>query len=120
LNLDWKSGELAEGLACYREGKFFLAHEHWEVVWLSADEPEKSFLQALIQMSSACHHRQRGNGKGAVSLMSKSLLRLEGFPPGFGGIDVGALCGEARACLRLLREGELPPLGPSPQIKVLE
>jgi len=39
LPLDWKQGELAEGLHCYRNGKFFDAHEHWEAVWLRAVEP---------------------------------------------------------------------------------
>ena len=120
MDLDWKSGELAEGLDCYRRGEFFQAHEHWEVVWLKAEEPEKSFLQALIQMSSACHHRQRGNAKGAVSLMGKSLLRLESSPPGFGGIDVVTLCAEARECLQLLTEGELQLSVASPRIMVLE
>jgi uncharacterized protein len=54
--LDWSCGELAEGLRCYRAEEFFLAHEHWEGVWLKAQEPEKTFLQALIQTTAAFHH----------------------------------------------------------------
>ncbi|MGA8041663.1 MAG: DUF309 domain-containing protein, partial [Terracidiphilus sp.] len=48
--LDWTRGPLAEGLACYHLGEFFLAHEHWEAVWLTLRQPEKNFLQALIQV----------------------------------------------------------------------
>ncbi len=42
--LDWSCGVLAEGLQCYKSGEFFLAHEHWEGVWLKCEEPEKMFL----------------------------------------------------------------------------
>jgi hypothetical protein len=120
LDFDWKRGELAEGLACYRRGEFFLAHEHWETVWLQLDEPEKSFLQALIQMSSACHHRQRGNLRGAISLMRKSLRRLETCPTRFWGIEVSALCGEVRKWLRLLEDGDSTGPGTSPLISLVD
>ena len=52
VSIDWNREELAEGLACYRRGEFFVTHEHWESVWLTLEEPEKSFLQALIQMAA--------------------------------------------------------------------
>src|SRR6266852_2759195 len=62
-------GELAEGLRCYRSQKYFAAHEHWERVWLATKGPEKSFLQALTQLAAALQHFQRGNSRGAASLM---------------------------------------------------
>ena len=61
MPLDWSCGALAEGLQCYESGEFFLAHEHWEGVWLNCEEPEKTFLQALIQITAAFHHLQRKN-----------------------------------------------------------
>jgi len=30
-------------------------------VWLKAIEPDKTFLQGLIQITAALHHWQRGN-----------------------------------------------------------
>jgi hypothetical protein len=45
VSFDWSCGALAEGLTCYRRAEFFLAHEHWESVWLTLEEPEKSSLQ---------------------------------------------------------------------------
>ena len=47
MALDWSCGALAEGLRCYRNEEFFLAHEHWEAIWLHCEEPEKTFLQAF-------------------------------------------------------------------------
>jgi predicted metal-dependent hydrolase len=120
MALDWKRGALAEGLACYQCGEFFAAHEHWESVWLRAEEPEKSFLQALIQMSSACHHRRRGNLRGAVSLMRKSLRRLELCPPRFGRIDASSLCRQGREWLRLLEQGDAGGAVTCPQIMIVE
>jgi hypothetical protein len=105
MSLDWKSGALAEGLACYRRAEFFLAHEHWESVWLELHEPEKSFLQALIQIAVAFHHLQAGNSAGAVSLLRRALRRIELLPESFGGIAVMHLCTEARVWLRVLESG---------------
>lgn len=102
MPLDWKSGALAEGLACYRRTEFFEAHEHWESVWLQLEEPEKSFLQAVIQTTAALHHWRAGNRVGAASLLRRALRRLETRPACFGGIDAGTLREEIRAWLQAL------------------
>ena len=106
--LDWSSGALAEGLRCYRAEEFFLAHEHWEGVWLQAQEPEKTFLQALIQTTAAFHHLQRGNRRGAASLLRRALRRLESYETSFGGVRVGALREEIRAWVLALEENDAP------------
>ncbi len=103
--LDWKSGALAEGLECYRRGEFFEAHEHWEGEWLRLEEPEKSFLQALIQTAAAFHHYKSGNPAGAASLLRRALRRLEACPAQFGGVAVGPLREEARVWVRAM-EGD--------------
>ena len=51
MELDWSSGELADGLRLYEAGEFFAAHESWELVWLRTPPPEKAFLQGLIQVT---------------------------------------------------------------------
>ena len=102
MSLDWKCGALAEGLGCYRSAEFFLAHEHWESVWLRLDEPEKSFLQALIQTTAAFHHFRAGNSAGATSLLKRALRRLELCPECFGGIDVTPLRAEICDWVRAL------------------
>lgn len=99
--LDWRNGALATGLSCYRKGEFFEAHEHWEAVWLAQGEPLKSFLQAVIQVTAACHHVQRGNPVGAVSLLTRSLHRLESCPAHFGGLDVVQLRTDIAQALQL-------------------
>jgi predicted metal-dependent hydrolase len=104
--LDWTRGELAEGLRCYRAGEFFEAHEHWEVVWLELQEPEKAFLQALIQVAAAFHHFQHGNRIGTTSLLQAALRRLDPRSPSFGGLSVTSLCMEIRQWLRALERDD--------------
>lgn len=106
MSLDWSSGALAEGLHCYVSGEFFLAHEHWESVWLKCDEPEKTFLQALIQITAAFHHLHRRNFKGAASLLRGALRRLDAFPAAYGGIEVAAVRESVREWLQVLGAGE--------------
>lgn len=91
MPFDWTRGPLADGLACYRAGEFFEAHEHWEAVWLECSEPEKTFLQSLIQVSAAFHHLGRGNLTGARSLLTRALRRLEQYPNEFAGVAVDGL-----------------------------
>lgn len=109
MTLDWNSEALSGGLRCYRNGEFFEAHEHWEAIWLQCDEPEKTFLQALIQVTAAFHHLERKNKRGAVSLLTRALRRLEHFPKEYGGIDVETLRENVRGWLQRL-DGEDPAL----------
>jgi predicted metal-dependent hydrolase len=69
MNFDWTQGGLAEGLRRYHAGQFFAAHEAWESVWLECQEPEKMFLQALIQVTAAFPHLQRNNPRGTALLL---------------------------------------------------
>ncbi len=117
MSLDWNSGALAEGLECYKAGKYFEAHEHWESVWLKCEEPEKTFLQALIQITAAFHHFQQKNLKGAASLLRRALRRLDAFPAAYGGIKVGAVRESVRAWLRALDREEPSPKLPIPRIR---
>jgi hypothetical protein len=117
MTLDWDCGALAEGLRCYKSGQFFLAHEHWEGVWLTCAEPDKTFLQALIQITAAFHHLQRKNLIGAASLMRAALRRLDAFPATYGGIEVEDLRACVRAWLLALDREDASLRPPIPQIR---
>jgi hypothetical protein len=112
--LDWKSGALAEGLRCYGNAEYFVAHEHWESVWLGLDEPEKSFLQALIQTTAAFYHLNTENRVGAASLLRRALRRLDMCSAEFGGVDVVSLKEAVGAWLGALENGNrtMPEVAP--------
>ena len=116
MPFDWTHGELANGLNCYRNQEFWVAHEHWEAVWLQCDEPDNTFLQAIIQVTAAFHHLQKGNLKGLASLLKKSLGRLDNFPAFYGGVEVEPLRESIRQWLRALENGHPSPQLPFPKI----
>jgi uncharacterized protein len=105
MKFDWTQGALAEGLRLYQEREFFRAHEAWESVWLKSQEPEKMFLQGLIQVTAAFHHLERNNPLGTARLLKAALGRLERYPVCFGGISVGLLCDDIREWLQALDAG---------------
>ncbi|HXI38686.1 MAG TPA: DUF309 domain-containing protein [Bryobacteraceae bacterium] len=118
MSLDWTQGDLREGLCCFHSGAFFEAHEHWESVWLAAQEPEKTFLQGLIQIAAAFHHFQRGNCAGTISLLRSGLRRLDGFQETFGGIGVAPLRTSIRLWLEALETVPQSPPPPHPQLQL--
>ena len=113
MKFDWTQGALAEGLRLYDAAEFFAAHEAWESVWLPAQEPEKTFLQGLIQVTAAFHHLQRENRLGTSRLLRAALGRLEPYPVDFGGISVDLLCDDIRVWLLALERS-----APAPQPRV--
>jgi uncharacterized protein len=116
MSFDWTEGALADGLRCYCNQEFFDAHEYWEAVWLKCDEPEKTFLQALIQITAAFHHLQRGNPVGTASLLRAALRRLDGFSAEFGGIAVEQLRTSIRIWLDAIMLDTRPAELPFPKI----
>ena len=105
MKFDWTQGALAEGLRLYQEGEFFAAHETWESVWLESQQPERMFLQGLIQVTAAFHHLQHNNLMGTALLLKAALARLERYPDHFGGISVDVLCDDIREWLQALDAG---------------
>ncbi|MFP5276748.1 MAG: DUF309 domain-containing protein [Acidobacteriota bacterium] len=104
MPLDWQQSDLAAGLHCYRGGRFFDAHEHWEDAWRARQGAEKRFLQALIQIAVAMHHFQQGNRVGAASLLGRALRRLEEFPSAFCGVELEQLRTGLRAWSEALEQ----------------
>jgi hypothetical protein len=106
-----------EGLAHFNAKKFFEAHEFWEEIWLVESEPEKTFLQGLIQITAAFHHRQRGNPEGVELLLAAGIVKLLRFPENHHGLAIGELRENAKRWARAigmggdLGEKELPKLG---------
>ena len=116
MELDWESGELAAGLACYRSQEYFEAHEHWEAVWLRSVEPQKTFLQALIHVTAAFHHLRKGNIAGASSQLGRALSKLGPYPAECCGVHVEALRQSLAAWIKSLAAGEARPQLPVPPI----
>jgi predicted metal-dependent hydrolase len=82
---------LAEGVALFDSGRFFEAHEVWEEAWQHERGPRRLLLQGLILVAAGWLKRDVGNARGARTLFSRALERLEALPPACEGVDVGGL-----------------------------
>jgi uncharacterized protein len=118
MPFDWTQGAMREGLRCYHSGEFFEAHEHWELVWLTLPEPQKTFLQGLIQVTASFHHFQHGNLAGTTSLLRAALRRLDRYPEAYEGIEVEPLRLAIRSWIAALESNPQSPLPPIPRFQL--
>jgi uncharacterized protein len=86
-----ESGQFERGLAHFNAGEFFEAHEVWEEIWLTAPDPEKTFLQGMIQIAAAFHHYSRRNLRGTKSLLGAGLAKIDSFPGDHRGLALAEL-----------------------------
>jgi uncharacterized protein len=112
------SDPFERGIAHFNAREFFEAHEVWEELWLLAPAQEKAFLQGIIQIAAAFHHYGRGNRRGAKSLVTAGVAKMNQYPDGYRGIDVARLAREAQAWIDALG-GEGGGLRQWPQIHSL-
>jgi hypothetical protein len=104
------------GVALFNARKFFEAHEVWEELWLREPEPEKTFLQGLIQLAAAFHHYGRGNLRGAESLLAAGIVKLGRFPGDRCGLALAKFRDEAKHWARMLGTGKKAGFPKLPQI----
>jgi predicted metal-dependent hydrolase len=106
------------GIELFNRAEFYDAHEVLEDVWRASIDPEKKFLQALIQTAVALHHHSTGNVVGCRSLMARALRNFHGYPEGFCGVELEPLRISLSEWQHALAEGS--PLPPLPRLNVAE
>jgi len=78
----------------YSEERFWEVHEELESQWrkLQRGDPEKEVLQGLILLVAAYVHTQKGEEDVALSILGRTIGKLEAFGGGsYRGIDVRRL-----------------------------
>jgi predicted metal-dependent hydrolase len=108
-----------QGLEAFNSARFYDAHEHWEEVWLKTPNPEKMFLQGLIQVAAAFHHHSRANLLGTRNLLREGLWKLDRFPEIYGDLEIETLRVTVREWLADFEAGEIPKGRKIPRIMEL-
>lgn len=86
----------ADGLIV--SGRPFHAHEVLEASWKSAPDTERDFWQGLAQLAVGLTHAQRGNARGAATLLRRGAARIRAYSPANPyGVDVTAVAARAEA-----------------------
>ncbi len=84
---DWQ--EFEHGVTLFNNGKFWNAHEAWELVWQQHTEDERLFFQGLIQLAAAYHQlTAKQNYRAMFNNFEKAEAKLEVFQPEYLGINV--------------------------------
>lgn len=74
--------DFQKGALLFNEGRFFEAHEAWELLWRwTPAGPEREVYHGLIQLAAACHHLARGEVKGARGCLENARRHLGGAYP---------------------------------------
>jgi uncharacterized protein len=107
-----------EGIVLFNQHSFFEAHEVLEDVWRAAPEPERKFLQGLIQVAVALHHYSRGNRVGCRSLLERARRNLSIYPEQHGGLDLAVLLHSLDLWRDALDRGHAVP--PFPRLQARE
>ncbi len=106
-----------KGLEAFNSAHFYDAHEHWEELWLETPNPDKMFLQGLIQVAAAFHHFSRANLRGTRNLLHAGLRKLDCFPEVHGGLEIEALREAVRGWLAALESGNVLESREPPKIR---
>lgn len=96
------------------DGSAFRAHEVLEAAWKAAPPGDRDLWQGLAQLAVGLTHAQRGNARGAVTLLRRGAERIGGYPPaGPHGIDVAGLqLWATELADQIETTGEIPAAGP--------
>jgi uncharacterized protein len=80
-----------QGFREFNAGAYYACHDTLEVLWMDCTEPEKTFVQGILQISVACYHLSNQNAKGGMILLGEGIKRLKNYQPEFELIDVKTL-----------------------------
>jgi len=110
------SPTLRAAIRQFNDGAYFACHETLEELWRIQDDPLRDFYQGLLQIAVGLLHRQKGNFKGARSLIVKGSTLIRPMAPDCLAIDVNKLLGQCELILVRLEESTAP----APKIHLLE
>jgi uncharacterized protein len=89
------------------DGYPFQAHEVFEGMWKAAEGEQRGLWQGLAQLAVGLTHVQRGNPKGAVTLLRRGAERIGPYTAAAPHkLDVAGLVGYARSlAVRIEQDG---------------
>lgn len=86
---------MRDGAGAFNRGEFYEAHEFWEDVWNEIDDPERTWVQGMIQIATGLHKLTRERPDVCRTLLEKALTKLADAPPALYGFDLTRLRADA-------------------------
>lgn len=100
--------ELArEGLKKFNEGQYYAQHDLFEEQWMKTESPVRDLYRAILQVGIAYYQIERGNYRGALKMLQRSVQWLLILPDVCQGINIKKLRDDSfRVRAELERLGE--------------
>ncbi len=87
-----------KGAMLFNHRLFFEVHEVLEAQWIHEVDPERRFLQGLIQIAVAFYHLGNRNLRGAVSLLGDGLDKIRPHAPACLGLELSDFIAGLERC----------------------
>ena len=96
-----------EGARAFNSGEFYLQHDLFEAQWVETPGPVRDLYRAILQVGVGYYQIERGNYRGALKMLQRSVQWLHLLPDHCQGVDVEQLRRDSYAV-----RAELQRLGP--------
>ena len=80
-----------QGVQEFNRGNFYEQHDLFEALWVQTPGPVRDLYRAILQVGVAYYHIERGNPRGALKMLQRSVQWLHVLPDLCQGIDVEQL-----------------------------
>jgi predicted metal-dependent hydrolase len=99
--------EAVEAVNRFNSGEYYKQHDLFEALWMEEERPIRDLYRAVLQVGIAYYQATRGNQRGALKMLLRSIQWLALLPDVCQGIDIAALRADAaRVRAELERVGE--------------
>lgn len=89
------AGELPEmarqGVEKFNRGEYYAQHDLFEALWVQTASPVRDLYRAILQVGVAYYQIERGNYRGALKMLLRSVQWLTILPDVCQGIDIAQL-----------------------------
>ncbi len=99
--------EARAAIALFNAGEYYRQHDALEALWMAETGPVRDLYRAILQVGVAYYQVKRGNQRGALKMLLRSLQWLNLLPDVCRGVDVRQLREDARRVRDALQA--LPP-----------
>jgi hypothetical protein len=99
-----------EGIAKFNAGEYYRQHDLFEEQWVNTTTPVRDLYRAILQVGVAYYQIERGNHRGALKMLLRSVQWLTVLPDVCQGVDVRQLREDSyrvRAELERLKPDEI-------------
>ena len=96
-----------EGVRRFNAGDYYKQHDLFEELWIQTESPVRDLYRAILQVGIAYYQIERGNYRGALKMLQRSVQWLLILPDQCQGVDVQKLREDSfRVRAELIRLGE--------------